>query len=123
MIDSSGTLGFLVALHDLGVARRRGRRQARARPDGSPRPRPGAARVAATENQLTTDRVQPLALTSLAVGSDRAAASASGVIGDDGVADVLPFLQPAAFDLDIRKAIREEEWNLKDLGIESKIER
>ncbi len=115
-----GCWEILVALHDLGVSH--GRVDADrlgARPDGSAVFIDlGAARVAATENELMTDRAQLLVLTSLAVGSDRAAASASGVIGDDGVADVLPFLQPAVFDLDTRKAIREEEWNLKDLRTE-----
>jgi uncharacterized membrane protein YbhN (UPF0104 family) len=112
-----GCWEILVALHDLGVSHGRvDPDRLGVRPDGSAVFIDlGAARVAATENELMTDRAQLLVLTALAVGSDRAAAAASGVIGDAGVADVLPFLQPAVFDLDTRKAIREEEWNLKDL--------
>ncbi|MGZ8631818.1 MAG: lysylphosphatidylglycerol synthase domain-containing protein [Actinomycetota bacterium] len=108
---------ILGGLHELGVSH--GRVDADrlgVRSDGSPVFIDlGAARVAATENQLLTDRAQLLVLTALAVGSDRAATAASDVIGDDGVAEVLPFLQPAVFDLDTRKAIREQEWSLKDL--------
>ena len=74
-----------------------------------------AARVAATENELLTDRAQLLVLTALSVGSDRAVSVAIDVLGDDSITEVLPFLQPAVFDLDTRKAIRAEDWSFKDL--------
>ena len=108
---------ILGALHELGVSH--GRVDADRlgmRSDGSPVFIDlSAARVAATEFELLTDRAQLLVLTTLSVGEDRAVAAASDAIGADGLADVLPFLQPAVFDLDTRKAIRAEEWDLEDL--------
>ena len=104
-------------LHELGVSH--GRVDADrigARSNGSPVLIDlGAAKVAATENEFLTDRAQLLVLTALTVGSDRAVDAASRVIGDEGLTEVLPFLQPAVFDLDTQKAIREQAWSLKDL--------
>ena len=42
-------------------------------------------------------------------------AAATDVLGNDGLAEVLPFLQPAAFDRDTRKALRGQDMKLKDL--------
>ena len=37
------------------------------------------------------------------------------MLGDDGLAEVLPFLQPAAFDRDTRKALHDQHVDLKAL--------
>jgi uncharacterized membrane protein YbhN (UPF0104 family) len=71
--------------------------------------------VAATENELLTDRAQLLVLTALSAGRDRAVSVAIDVLGNDGITEVIPFLQPAVFDLDTRKAIRAGDWSFKDL--------
>jgi uncharacterized membrane protein YbhN (UPF0104 family) len=108
---------ILGALHGLGLSH--GRVDADrlgVRADGSPVfVDLSAARVAATENELLTDRAQLLVLTALSVGSDRAVSVAIDVLGNDGITEVVPFLQPAVFDLDTRKAIRAGDWSFKDL--------
>jgi uncharacterized protein (TIRG00374 family) len=62
-----------------------------------------------------TDRARLLVSTALVVGQDRAVAAALGVIGTDGLADIVPFLQPAALDHATRRAVHDEEWKLDDL--------
>lgn len=107
----------LGALHELGVAH--GRLDAEhliVRLDGSPALIDfGAARVAAADGELLTDRAQLLVATMLASDTDRAVAVATDVIGSEGLAEVLPFLQAAAFDRDTRKALRGQDVKLKDL--------
>ena len=75
----------------------------------------GAARVAAADGEMLTDRAQLLVTTMLATDTDRAVAAATDVIGSDGLAEVLPFLQPAAFDRETRKALRGQDMKLKEL--------
>ena len=58
----------------------------------------GKATIAATQPALMTDRAQVLVTTALAVGQDRAIAAARASLGDETLAEVLPFLQPAVFD-------------------------
>ena len=38
------------------------------------------------------------------------------MIGDDGLAEILPFLQPAAFEFETRKALHDRKLDLKDLA-------
>ena len=64
---------------------------------------------------LRTDRAQLLVTAALATDTDRAVAAASDVLGDDGLAEVLPFLQPAAFEYDTRKAMHDQHLDLKAL--------
>jgi uncharacterized membrane protein YbhN (UPF0104 family) len=108
---------ILGALHGLGLSHGRvDPDRLGVRADGSPVfVDLSAARVAATENELLTDRAQLLVLTALSVGSDRAVSVAIDVLGNDGITEVVPFLQPAVFDLDTRKAIRAGDWSFKDL--------
>lgn len=75
----------------------------------------GAAEVAAPAGALRTDRAQLLVTTALAAGTDRAVATATDVMGEDGLAEVLPFLQPAAFERDTRKALRDQDLDLDGL--------
>ena len=87
------------------------------RSDGSPALTDfGAAQVAAPDGALRTDRAQLLVTTALAADTDRAVdGGARDVLGDDGLAEVLPFLQPAAFDCDTRKALHDQHLDLKAL--------
>ena len=56
----------------------------------------GSAELAASESLLARDDAQLLASTTVAVGADRAVAAAANVIGREGVAKALPWLQPLA---------------------------
>ena len=86
------------------------------RPDGSAAFTDfGAAQVAAPDGDMRTDRAQLLVTTALAADTDRAVAAAIDVLGDDGIVEVLPFLQPAAFERDTRIALHDQHLDLKAL--------
>ena len=104
-------------LHGLGLAHRQidGMRL-RIRTDGSLALTDfGKATIAATQPALMTDRAQVLVTTALAVGQDRAIAVARASLGDETLAEVLPFLQPAVFDRLTMHDVKDTEWSLKDL--------
>jgi uncharacterized protein (TIRG00374 family) len=104
-------------LHDLGIAHGQldGERLV-VRPDGTPAIGDfGGARVAAPDGAMMADLAQVLVTTALVVGPDRAIAAATDVIGNDGFAKILPFLQPAVLDRDTRRAIRDADWDLDAL--------
>ena len=104
-------------LHDLGIAHGQldGERIV-VRSDGTPAIGDlGGARVAASDGMMMADLAQILVSTALVVGPDRAIAAATGVLGNDSFAKVLPFLQPAVLDRDTRQAIRDQDWDLDDL--------
>ena len=61
------------------------------------------------------DSSRLLVTLSLKVGHARALASAQRVMGDEGVVDMLPYLQPAALGRVTRQDLDEVEWTLKDL--------
>jgi len=69
----------------------------------------------ADPSSLLADRARLLVVTALAADRDRAVAAAIEAIGKDGLADVLPYLQPAVVDSDTGRAVREEEWTLAEL--------
>jgi uncharacterized membrane protein YbhN (UPF0104 family) len=75
----------------------------------------GQATVGASEAALRSDRAQLLVSTALLVDHRRAVDAARAVIGADGIADMLPYLQPAALDRPTRRAVREQGWKLDDL--------
>ena len=75
----------------------------------------GAAEAAASELQLTTDRAQLLVTTVGLAGGERALRAAIDVIGADGVASLLPYLQSAAFGLPLRKASKEAGVDVDEL--------
>ena len=86
------------------------------RPDGSAAFTDfGAAQVAAPDGDMRTDRAQLLVTTALAADTDRAVAAAIEVLGEDGIVEVLPFLQPAAFERDTRIALHDQHLDLKAL--------
>ncbi len=74
-----------------------------------------AGNVAATRNELMSDRAQLLVSTTLAVGPDRAIRVAIEAIGNDGISDVLPLLQPAVLDRKTRAAVKDQDWSLGEL--------
>jgi uncharacterized membrane protein YbhN (UPF0104 family) len=113
----AGIWRALAALHDLGIAHRQidGDRVA-IRADGSPAFTDlGAALVAGTDGEMRADRARLLMMTTLAVGSEPAVIAAAAALGNDGMADVLPYLQPAVLDRDTRQALRDRDLKLKDL--------
>ena len=69
---------------------------------------------ASLSDQLV-DGSRLLVTLALKVGHDRALASAQRIMGDEGVVDMLPYLQPAALGRLTRQELQEVEWSLKDL--------
>ena len=107
----------VLALHELGVAHGQldGDRLV-IRPDGSAAIGDfGGARVGASGGAMMADRAQVLVTTALVVGTDRAVAAATSVLGNDALANVLPYLQPAVLDRDTRRSVRDRDWDLDDL--------
>jgi len=104
-------------LHTLGIAHRRlDASRILIRPDRTPAfgDFVGAA-VAAADADITADRAQVLVATTLAAGPERAASAAAAALGNDALSQVLPLLQPAAFERPTRRAIGEQDWELEDL--------
>ena len=107
----------VLTLHELGVAHGQldGDRLV-IRPDGSAAIGDfGGARVAATDGAMMADRAQVLVTTALVVGTERAVAAATSVLGNDALASILPYLQPAVLDRDTRRSVRDRDWDLDDL--------
>jgi uncharacterized membrane protein YbhN (UPF0104 family)/tRNA A-37 threonylcarbamoyl transferase component Bud32 len=104
-------------LHTLGVVHRRlDASRILIRPDGTPAfGNFGGAAVAADDDDITADRAQVLVATALAAGPERAASAAAAALGNDALSQVLPLLQPAAFERPTRHAIGEQDWELEDL--------
>jgi uncharacterized membrane protein YbhN (UPF0104 family)/tRNA A-37 threonylcarbamoyl transferase component Bud32 len=104
-------------LHDQGVAHRRlDASRILIRPDGTPAFGDfGGAAVAADDADIAADRAQVLVATALAAGPERAASAAAAALGNDALSQVLPLLQPAAFERPTRRAIGEQDWELEDL--------
>ncbi len=75
----------------------------------------GDAVLNADNRVLMTDRAQLLVTEAMLVGNDRAVAAALSVIGADGLAEVLPLLQPAVLERSTRQEIAAAEWRLDDL--------
>ncbi len=69
---------------------------------------------ASLSDQLV-DGSRLLVTLALKVGNERALASAQRVMGDEGLVDMLPYLQPAALGRLTRQELEEVEWTLKDL--------
>ena len=107
----------LGGLHELGISHGRVDAQSLVvRTDGSAALTDlGAAHVAAPEGSLRTDQAQLLVTTALLADTDRAVTAAAAVLGNEGLAQILPFLQPAAFERDTRKALHDQHVDLKAL--------
>jgi uncharacterized membrane protein YbhN (UPF0104 family) len=74
-----------------------------------------AGDIAASDIVLRLDLAQFLVDTALAVGPDRAVATAVDVLGRPRVAQILPFLQPVALSRATRRAVRRRLDVLEDL--------
>ena len=112
-----GSWEVLNGLHALGISH--GRVSAETlivRTDGSPALTDlSAARLAAPKGPLHTDQAQLLVTAALAADTDQAVTAAADALGNDALAAVLPFLQPAAFEYETRKAMYEQHLDLKAL--------
>jgi uncharacterized membrane protein YbhN (UPF0104 family) len=75
----------------------------------------GGAMVAAAADDIAADRAGVLVTTALAVGPQRAAAAALASLGADALTQLLPLLQPAAFERPTRHAVADQDWDLGDL--------
>ncbi len=111
------TWAQLVLLHGAGIAHRRidGTRIV-IDGDGLPAFADfGHAQGAAESRDLMFDRTRLMAATALRVGAERAAGAAQRGLGDDGLVELLPYLQPAVLDRDSRARISKGEWDLAEL--------
>ena len=61
---------------------------------------------------MLADRAQLLVTTALLAGDDRGVAAALGAIGTDGLAEVLPYIQPAALTHDTRRSLKDADRDL-----------
>jgi len=104
----------LVGLHSLGIAHGRIDRDhlLRLGDGGAALADLGDAELAAPHDALTTDRARLLVATSLQAGHEPAVAAALAELGPDGLADLLPYLQPAVLDRSTRKRLKEGTWDL-----------
>jgi uncharacterized protein (TIRG00374 family) len=75
----------------------------------------GRGRVISTAHEQMADRAQLLVTLSLSVGHERAIHATHAALGDSGLADVLPFLQPTVLDRETVRDAGEEDWSLKEL--------
>ncbi len=75
----------------------------------------GDATIGASELALASDRAHLLVTTALLAGRERAVAAAARALGSDGLAEILPCLQPAILDRETRHTIRALDWDLDDL--------
>jgi uncharacterized membrane protein YbhN (UPF0104 family) len=73
------------------------------------------AKIGATHNALMRDRAQLMVTHALVAGLTRAIDAARRALGDDGLAEVLPYLQPAVLDRPTRRAVRQAEWSLNEM--------
>ena len=113
----AGMWGAVVGLNTAGIAHGRidGSRVV-VRLDGTPALADfDAAGRAADEGDVLTDQARLLVCTALVVGPDRALAAAVTALGAEGLADVLPYLQPAALGRATRADVRAGTWTLDEL--------
>ena len=73
------------------------------------------ATAAASPAQIGSDRAQLLVSTALRVGDERAVAAALGVIGADGLTEMLPFVQSAALPRATRRSLKHADTELDAL--------
>ncbi len=73
------------------------------------------ATLAPTDQQLLTDRAQALVTSGLALGFDEALALALAALGPDGLAAVLPFVQPTALTARQRALVGQAGVSLDDV--------
>jgi uncharacterized membrane protein YbhN (UPF0104 family) len=79
----------------------------------------GEAEVAASQGAILTDRARMLVTTALLADRARAVAAAVDVIGEDGLAELLPYLQPAVLGRATRRAVSLSDWTIEDLAVDA----
>ena len=75
----------------------------------------GGGSVAPGREEHLTDRAQMLATTASVAGPERAIAAAIAALGSEQVAELLPYLQQAAFGGELRRALKAAEIDVDDL--------
>lgn len=75
----------------------------------------GWATAAAPATHVERDRAMLLATSAAVVGVERGIGAAVTALGSDGVAALLPYLQPAAFGRALRRALRAEGIDVDEL--------
>jgi glycosyltransferase 2 family protein len=116
----AGSWRALALLHDARIAHRRIDTHTVALLDGEVGLVDFAGATAApTADHRLTDRAQLLVTTAAVAGSDRALAAAVDSIGADGVAELLPYLQPAALRGSLRLATKATGIDLDELRNEA----
>lgn len=111
-----GAWSTLMRLHEAGIAHRRVTdRHLVERGDGTPALADFAhARLAASVHDVMIDRVHLLVSLALSVGRERAVARAVAVLGHEGLAEALPYVQDAVLSAPLRRAMG-TEWGLEEL--------
>jgi len=90
------------------------------RPDGSAAVGEfGDAVVAADRAAILADKAQLLVSTALVVGQERAVSIATRTIGNAALEDALPYLQHAALDPAVWRALKDRDWDLEDLRVKA----
>lgn len=79
----------------------------------------GEAELAASQGAILTDRARMLVTTALLADRPRAIAAAVDVVGEDGLAELLPYLQPAVLGRSTRKAVALADWSIEDLATDA----
>ncbi len=74
-----------------------------------------AANVSPSPDQIATDHARLLTTTALIAGPERALAASSRALGADGVTALLPYLQPAAIGLTLRRSLKAADVDLEQL--------
>ncbi len=65
-----------------------------------------------SDTDRAADRAHLLVITALRFGIDDAVRVARDLVGDDAVVATMPYLQPAAFDVDTRREIKAAGWKI-----------
>lgn len=75
----------------------------------------GASVLAASDLAKRCDDARLLVVTAILVGHERAIEAARVGVGKEGIAALLPYLQPAVLSRPVRKAVSDGQWSLKEL--------
>ncbi|MDO8308179.1 MAG: lysylphosphatidylglycerol synthase transmembrane domain-containing protein [Actinomycetota bacterium] len=107
----------LLALHDAGIAHRDlTADRVVAQSDGCAALCDfDVAEVAAGRSSFLADRARLLALTAVAAGREQALDAALEALGEQALAELLPYLQPAVMDATTGEDLEAKEWTLVEL--------
>jgi hypothetical protein len=75
------------------------------------------ATVSAERSMVLADMAQLLAVTALAVGRGRAVPIAARTVGNEALEEALPYLQHAALDPMVWRAVKARDWSLEELRV------